>query len=169
MSALIGCVPGFRQAIYDAIIGWYDKFFSVRYESPLGQEKETLPEENTNKNEQNVVPTFIAEARKPTNLPEGVLEDIVLKSNAKVIIDYYVGEELLFSFTQFVLEPFDKYIDNEDMNVTYAKINGNDATVIEYKSQEEKCILWNDKEYTYQISSNTLAINELIEYANSVK
>ncbi|MBR2354050.1 MAG: DUF4367 domain-containing protein [Clostridia bacterium] len=166
-GVLIGCVPRLRQAIYDAIVGWYDKYFTVSFESPSGQEQESAADENLA--EEKVAPTYIEEPRKPTNLPEGVWEDEVIHSNAKIIIDYYVGEDYLFSFTQFLLKPFDKYVDNEEMDVTYTEINGFEATVIEYQYKDEICILWNDGEYAYQISSNTLGAEALIQYASSVK
>ena len=166
-GVLIGCVPRLRQAIYDAIMGWYDKYFTVSFDSPSGQEQESAADENLA--EEKVAPTYIEEPRKPTNLPEGAWEDFVVDSSAKIIIDYYVGEEYLFSFTQFLLKPSDKYVDNEEMKVTYTMINGHEATVIEYNFRDERCILWNDGEYAYQIFSNTLSAEALIQYASSVK
>ena len=166
-GVLIGCVPRLRQAIYDAIVGWYDKYFTVSFESPSGQEQESAADENLEG--EMIAPTYIAERRKPTNLPEGVWEDCVVNNSIKNIIDYYVGEKYLFSFTQFVLKPSDKYVDNEEMDVTYTEINGYEATVIAYKNKDEICILWNDGEYSYQIFSNVLNIDDLIRYASSVK
>ena len=167
LCVLIGCVPRLRQAIYDAIVGWYEKYFTVSYESPSGEPQETAADELLE--EETDAPTYIEEPRKPTNLPEDVWEDEVVRSNIKIIIDYYVGEEHLFSFTQFVLSPFDKYVDNEEMEVTDTEINGHDAAVIEYKNKDEKFIFWNDGEYAYQIFSNILSTEELIQYASNVK
>ena len=167
LGVLIGCVPRLRQAIYDAIVGWYEKFFTVSFESPDGQEQENAADEKTD--EAKAAPTYIMEHRKPTALPEDALEDVIVHSNIKMSIDYYVGEEYLFSFTQFLLKPFEKYVDNEEMDVTYTEINGYEATVIEYKFKDEICILWNDGEYAYQIFSNTLSVQELMKYAVSVK
>lgn len=168
MAILIGCVPGLRQAIYDAIFGWHDEYFSLRYESPTGQEKETSPETEW-VNEEIVAPSYIKETRKPTDLPEGVWEDIIVKSNAKVSIDYYYGEEYLFSFTQFVLDPSDKWVDNEEVDVTYTYINGNDATIAECTNKKEINILWSDGEYSYQIFSTECDVEALLKYAESVK
>lgn len=164
---LIGCVPRLRQAIYDAIVGWYDKYFTVSYESPSGQKQESAADENLE--ESKVAPTYIVKPRKPTDLPEGAWEDYVIDSTAKISIDYYVGEEHLFSFTQFLLKPFEKYVDNEEMEVTYTEINGYEATVIAYKYKDERYILWNDGEYAYQIFSTTLSVDDLIRYAAGVK
>ncbi len=165
VALLIGCVPGLGRAIYDAIVGWYEQYFTVRYESPFGQEKET---ESENEGEI-IAPKVIEEVRKPTALPEGVWEDIVVDNDARVIIDYYIGEEHLFSFTQFVLKPHDKYVDNEEMDVTYAYINGNYATIAEYVNKKEINILWSDGEYSYHIFSTRCDVEALLEYAASVK
>ena len=163
LAVLVSCVPGLRQAIYDAVTVWCEDYFAIRYESEDGEEKET------DENEENEVPTYIKEFHKPTNLPDDVWEDVILQGNTKLCIDYYVNEECLFSFTQFILDPNYKYIDNEDMIVTSIKFNENVATVIEYQTKPEKCIVWNDGKYAYQILSNTLGIVELIEYAKNVE
>ena len=165
IALLIGCVPGWKEAIYDAIVGWYEQYFTVRYETPSGQEKET----ETESAGEIVVPKVIEEVRKPTALPEGVWEDEVVNTNAKLSIDYYIGEEHLFSFTQFLLKPHDKYVDSEDIVITYTYINGNYATIVDYVNKNETNILWSDGEYSYHIFSTRCDINTLLEYAKSVK
>ena len=164
---LIGCVPGLRRAIFDAIFGWYEDYLTVRYESPSGLERETETETETEA--AIVAPTYIAEIRKPRDLPEGVWEDVIIQNTTKSMIDYYIGEQYLFSFSQFILDPIEKYIDNEGTKISYVDIKGHTATVVEYGNQTEVCIIWNDREYAYQIVSNTLSVDELIEYAKSVE
>lgn len=168
---LIGCVPRWRQAIYEAIVKWYDDCFTVRYEDHNGKAAETRNTEVsvTDPEEVIVVPTHIEEIRKPTGLPEGVWEDVVLQNYAMISTDYYFNEEYLFSFTQRLLEPNDNRVDNEEVNVTYIKINGNDATAVEYVNKEERYILWNDGEYSYYIVSTECNFETLIGYAESVK
>ena len=75
----------------------------------------------------------------------------------------------LFSFSQMLLKPNDNLIDNEDVHVTYVKINSNDATVVESVYEREIYIFWNDGEYSYQIFSTECDIEALIKYAESVK
>ncbi len=164
---MIGCVPEWREAIFGAIVEWYDNCFAVRFETPGGSEPETEPADTNDG--QPTAPTSIEEMRKPTNLPEGVWEDILAQNSAVVNIDYYFNEEYLFSFSQSILEPNDNYVDNEDMDVTYIKINSNDATVVEYVSKDEIIILWSDSEYSYYIASTECDLETLIGYAESVK
>ena len=103
------------------------------------------------------------------DLPEGFWEDVILQTSSVNNIDYYFNEEYLFSFTQYPLKPSDNYVDNEDVDVKYIKINGNDATTIEYLNKEERYILWSDGEYSYYIVSTECDIETLIGYAESVK
>lgn len=170
MSLLIGCVPKLREAIYNAIVEWYNECFSVRYEDPDGKEKETgYEEESTTEAESVVAPTYIKNVRKPSDLPEGVWEDVIIENNTQITIDYYMGDEYLFSFIQVVMKPNDKYVDNDEVNVKYIDINGNNATVIEYIDKKEISIIWSDSEYSYQIFSTECDLPTLIEYAKSVK
>lgn len=172
--ALIGCVPKWREAIYGAIVRWYEDCFTVSYEEPDGKPKETtyfeeIEETTSNTDSIKDSPTYIEEIRKPTGLPEGAWEDFVLQNNTTISIDYYFNEEYLFSFTQRLLKPNDNFVDNEDVNVTYIKINGNDATVVEYVNKKEIYVLWSDTEYSYYIISTECDLEALIEYAESVK
>ena len=170
MSLLIGCVPRIREAIYNAIVEWYNDYFSVRYEDPDGLEKETgHEEESTTEAESVAAPTYIVSVRKPTNLPEGVWEDVIVENNTQIMVDYYIGDEYLFSFTQSLLKPIDKYVDTEDVDITHVEINGYDATVAEYLDKKEIYVLWNDSEYSYHIFSTECDLDTLIEYAKSVK
>lgn len=161
LAVLIGCVPGLRQAIYDAVIEWYDEYLSIRFEGPGIPEKET--EEN------GTPPTCIEEHHKPTNLPEGVWEDVILNKNTQISIDYYNGEKYLFSFSQSLLGSNSISVDNEGATITYADINGNSAIVIENKTTNVVSIIWNDKEYVYLLTTEILELEELMQYAKSVE
>ena len=167
VCVLIGCVPGLRRAIFDAVFGWYEEYFTVRYEDPSGLERETEIETETEA--VIVAPTYIAEIRKPRDLSEGVWEDVVLQNTAKNMIDYYIGEQYLFSFSQFVIKPSDKYVDNEGTKVSYVDINGHAATVVEYTDKNEVNILWSDEEYSYHIFTTECDVETLLEYAKSVE
>ena len=162
-GVLSSCVPGWREAIRDAIISLYDNYFTVYFDPPSGQEKETDPPQTV------VVPTYIEEIRMPTGLSDDTWSETVVNSHAKFSCDYYIGEEYLFSFTQFLLKPNDKYVDNEDVDITYTNINGHEAMIINYVNKEETCIIWSDGEYSYQVFSSQCDIDTLLKYAKSVK
>ena len=169
---LIGCVPGLRKAIYDAIVGWYNEYFTVRYENPDGYEKETRhsgPLETESAAVEMIAPTYIEEVRKPSNLPDGVWEDVISQNNTQITIDYYIGEEYLFSYTQMVLKVNDKYIDNDEVSIRPIDINGNDGTVIEYTEKNELNIIWSDNVYSYHIFSTECDLETLLKYAERVE
>lgn len=168
---LIGCVPRLRQAIYAAIVEWYDDYFAVRYEDPDGKGKETLYEEEsiTEIEFAEEAPEYIKNVHKPSNLPEGSWEDVIVESATRIIVDYYCGDEYLFSFTQGVLNSSENYVDNEEVDVKYISINGNDATVVESKNKKEIYLFWNDFEYSYYIFSTECDIDTLKQYAQSVE
>ena len=169
---LIGCVPKWREAIFRAIVEWYDDCFAVSYEDPNGQAKETgyegEPAADTGDDIIDV-PTYIEEVRKPRDMPDGVWEDIILQTTSRINIDYYINEEYIFSFTQRILAQNEIYIDNEEVNITQIKINGNDATVVDHINKKEIYILWNDGEYSYHIFATEYDLETLIGYAESVK
>lgn len=169
--ALIGCMPRLREAIFNAIVRWYESYVTVNYDSQDGLEMETgYKEEITDKIDNDVVaPIHIVNVRKPTNLPEGVWEDLVTQTRTRLNIDYYCNEDYLFSFSQMLLEPNDKRVDNEDVDVTHIKINGNDATIVESIYEREIYIFWNDGEYSYHMFSTVCDFETLIKYAESVK
>ena len=168
---LIGCVPGLRKAIFDAIVKWCDRFVTVCYDNEDSREKETgYEEESTSQIDDDLVaPTNIADIRKPRGLPEGVWEDLLLQNSVGLEIDYYCNEDYLFSFSQMLLKSNDKRVDNEAAEVTCVKINGNDGTVVEYVNKKEIIIFWCDGEYSYRIFSAECDLETLIKYAESVK
>lgn len=168
---MIGCVPKWRQAIYEAIVRWHDNCFAVRYEDPAGKEAETTYVEETTAPPDPIAdaPTHIMHERKPSDMPEGVWEDVVINNPTKITIDYYSGYEYQFTFIQTVLKPNDKYVDNENMDVTYIKINGHEATVVVNENKKDIDILWNDSQYSYHIFSTGCDLDTLLRYAESVK
>ena len=170
-GALIGCMPRLREAIFNAIVKWYDRFVTVSYDNEDDGEKETgFEEESTSQIDTDfVAPTYIEDERKPTDLPEGVWEDWVLQNSTMIEIDYYCNEDYLFSFSQMLLRPNDNRVDNEDADIAYIKINSNDGTVVEYANKKEIIIFWSDGEYSYRIFSAECDLETLIKYAESVK
>ena len=169
-GVLIGCVPGLRKAIFDAIVKWYESYVTVRYDNQEGQGEETGHEETTPQpNAALVAPTYIEDIRKPTDLPEGTWEDVLAKNSTTIYIDYYCNDDYLFSFSQMLLKPRDSRVDNEEIDVTYIKINDKDAMVVESLNESEINILWSDGEYSYSIASIVCDLETLTQYAKSVK
>ncbi|MBR7151126.1 MAG: DUF4367 domain-containing protein [Clostridia bacterium] len=188
-----------REAIWNAIVEWYEDYITVRFEDPSGvvgaddtteaPETTTSGVENTETTDDSTdteetgdnvetteppegivsPPAEIEEVRKPTYLPAGVEEEFIHKSFAGVFYEYYLGDDLAYLFNQMVLRENDKYVDSETAKVSAIEINGFMGTLVEYTEKEEIHIIWTDSEYVYRLTSSELDIEELIKVACSVE
>lgn len=188
-----------REAIWNAIIEWYDDYITIRFADPsgaVGADDTTEAPETTTSGVENTEtagdsadteetgdnvetteppegivspPIEIEEVRKPTYLPSGVEEEFIHKSFAGVVYEYYLGDDLAYLFNQMLLKNNDKYIDNETAKVMPIYINDNSGTLVEYSEKEEIHIIWTDSEYVYKLISWGYDKDELIKVACSVE
>lgn len=119
---------------------------------------------------ENVVtpPTTIEEVRKPTYIPEGVVEDVVLENNTNVIVDYYRGDDWVYSFMQELWTESDIGINNEGASLEYIMVNEHEAVFITLDDASEKFIVWNDGEYMYRLTFLAGSMEEMVAVAKSV-
>lgn len=173
----VAAIKPLRDAVIKAVVEWYDNYIMVSYNIPktdTNAEKSAEKADGAQSTEQSagasvVIPTLIEEIRKPTNLPEGVVEDMVISNNSTVIIDYYLDEELIYSFQQMLLDDNGLNIDNISAEVTNILINEYEAKIVEFVENGEKTIIWTDGEYLYEITSVMCEAEELKLVAESVK
>lgn len=170
-----------RNAVIDAIIEWRDEYLTIRYnvpESAYTEEEETteITTEDTSSSQELqtpaetiIPPESIEEVRKPTYVPEGVVEDVVIESYATILIDYYLNDNYVYSFTQETMSENVTYVDNDDTTVNQITINDCNVQVVENKADGLNFLIWNDGEYVYQISSYFYEMEQLIDIAESVK
>ena len=188
-----------REAIWNAIIEWYDDYITVRFEDPSGvvgaDDTTEVPETTTSGVEntettgdstdteetgdnietteppEGIVspPIEIEEVRKPTYIPAGVEEEFIHKSFAGAFYEYYIGNDLVYSFNQMLLNENNKYVDSETAKVTSIEINDFMGTLVEYSEKEETHIIWTDSEYVYKLISWGYDKDELIKVACSVE
>ena len=170
-------ISAIRDAIWRTIVEWYDNYISIRYESPEDDGKDNdstnqtdaSGEVTTDQTEVVSPPTEILEVRKPTYMPEGVVEDVVVSAKSMVMIDYYLGEELIYSFNQNILKTNDKYYDNKTAVVKDILVKENKAIVVTYEQTPEVYLIWNDGIYSYILVSITASLEDMIKIAESVK
>ena len=195
MFAALISVTAIREAIWKAIVEWHENYIVVRYESSNDKEYDKTPQEdiadNVNNNdvtnndvnentsfenveipsvEQPVVtpPTKIEEVRKPTYIMDGVVEDI-FQNKSQTVVDYYLEDVWLYSFTQRVLKDNNSYVDNEGAKIEEVNINSYTAKLITYLEKAEILLIWHDNEYMYVLRTNTIDATQLIEIALSIK
>ena len=104
---------------------------------------------------------------KPTYIPKGAEEEVVTNNKFMVIIDYYLGDDLILSFTQTPYNSKDKLFDNKASISREIDVNGYSAVILEFES-DGQAIIWTDGVYYYYIHSTILDINELMNAAISV-
>lgn len=180
----IMATPSLRNALFEAVIEWYEDYISIQYK-PVGEDtyKSNITDESTNMslidtigNESEIPvvpspPTKIEKVMKPTYIPEGFEEDMVVSNISVVVIDYYYGDDLVFYFQQILFQDNEKLFDNQSVIIRNTEINGNVASIVEYGSRGEKAIIWTDGIYYYQIYVYTehISEDELINIATSIK
>lgn len=143
-------VSAIRQAIWETIVEWYNGYFEVTVDD--GDE--------TTENE---TVTEIKEIHKPTVLPEGVEEEIVLNTERFVVIEYYAGDEWVASFNQKVIDETNfVHINSKNVKLSYQTIKGYHITMVEYENGDV-FMFWSDNVYFYTVEGYDFSIlNELI-------
>lgn len=175
----IMAISPMRKAIFEVVIEWYENYLTIRYEQTDkdvndagGGEGNEIKDNDENPPINDSVitpPTVIEEVRKPTALPQNVVEDIVMQNKTFVCIDYYESGELVYTFNQMSLEVRDIYLDNEGVILETVDINGNPGTVIQHTEFSGVSIVWSDGEYIYQMITQSKSLDELIHLCRSVQ
>ena len=145
-------VSAIRNAIWNTIVEWYDKYISIGY-------KPDHPES---------VPATIEEIRKPTLLPQGAEEEIITNTSVVYFSEYYSGDKCIMSFKQSVLDSEESYIDAELGTMQKIKIGNFEAVALIYQKNDSMKILWNDGVYKYDITGFNLELQTLILVSQSV-
>lgn len=194
----VGCIPAVREAVFKAFVEWHDDHFKVSFEPDNGNDPGLTPPAQTDAGTElptdtssepsdtsvsdapgtsvteppDVVvptpPTQIEVKRKPTALPQGVYEDILMDSEIGLTIDYYLDDEFVLSYSQKLMNTQAKY-DNVNTSITEIVLNGHCGILIEYQNNPIKFIEWTDGEYRYQIMSEVYGKDQLIALAESVR
>ena len=113
-------------------------------------------------------PSSIEVQRKPTALPQGIYEDVVVNSKTGLLIEYYQNDEFLFAYQQDLMD-VERTYDNTEVMLTEIRVNGYSGILIEYREEPLIIIEWTDAEYRYQILSEVYGKEELLAIAESVK
>ena len=180
----IMAMPDLREAVFDAVVEWYDNYISIRYEpvtydtqgadtttqSPDSSFKADSEDEGT----VSVVtpPARIEKVMKPTYIPKDFEEEVLISDISCFVIEYYKVNDLYYTYYQTIIDEHDKWFDNNNARITEITLNNETiATLIEYNDRENKYIIWNDGQYVYHIEvfKSSLSLEELIKIAESVQ
>ena len=93
-------IPNVRNAMFDAVVEWYENYVSVRFEAGGGDEPGGIASVDPDTTSASVTPpTKIEKIMKPTYVPQGAEEDIVLSNTIIVATDYYLGDDMVLSLS----------------------------------------------------------------------
>ena len=109
------------------------------------------------------------EIRKPTLLPQGAEEEIIVNNKTSYIVEYYVGDDLYLMFRQSLLDKGSTYIDRETATMEDIIIGNFDGMLITHEKNTDINIIWNDGEYRYTLTGYDIDSEFLIMIAQSVK
>lgn len=154
-------IPDLREAVSGAVVEWYKDCISVKFE-PDGLDIADAPASH------NSDAPVISDAKKPTHLPDGVTEKVVVNNEWRFVVNYYSGDKLLCNYRQEPLDDSEEYFDNTGIKISSIDIHGYTASLIEYSGDSAKIIIWNDGKYVYRITSYELSRGELIDMAESI-
>ncbi len=169
-------VPDIREAVFEAVVKWYDNYVAIRFEPNGGEKNEGtdqssvsgITDEPDSSHPAITPPTKIEKVMKPTYIPEGAEEDVVKNNKFMVIIDYYLGDDLILSFTQTLYNGKDKLFDNKAKISYDVEVNGYNAVALEFESSDN-AIIWTNGVYYYYVHSAIFDIDELKRIASSVR
>lgn len=154
-------VPDLRYAVNGAVVEWYAKCISIKFE-PNGAD---IADASANRNSNTMV---VSDVKKPTCLPDGVTEKVAVNNKWWFIVNYYSGDKVLCSYEQRSFTDSKMYFDNTGIKISSIDIHGYTAGLIEYSGHNAKIIIWTDGKYIYDITSFELSLGELIDMAESI-
>lgn len=165
MSAAFACVmsvSAVREAVWETIANWskslefQDDFVSIGYVCAADIEENAPPKE-------------IEQIKKPTLLPDGAEEYVLVDRKNMFSADYYIDDRQYVLFRQELFGQCVIKIDIENIRSTDFKINGSEAWLFTYENENCISLIWNDGDYIYSLESDSLGVYDLISIAQSVK
>lgn len=159
MFTLIACIPVLRDAVWDAILEWHEKYVTVDF-GPVEDNGDTGEKEDQ-------IPTYIQQYYEPTFYMENLEHEEIARNNAALAIEYFIGDDFYFLYTQGVLSNSIK-IDNNMLDMKTVNVNGNTAVLIITENDLENKLIWSDGQYLFSIYG-TLDEETIIKVAEIVK
>ncbi len=84
------------------------------------------------------------------------------------MIDYYLGDDLILSFTQTIYKRKEMLFDNNVKASCDIEVNGFKAVLLDSEANG-KTIIWTDGVYYYSVYLSSLDVEEMVSIASSVQ
>lgn len=146
-------VDAVREALWSTIVKWYEDYISVAYvvdDTP---------------------PMFIETKKELTAIPEDWTSEVKLDSKSMYYIQYSLGDDVLMTYKQKLLNADEDWIDNENSVIENIKIRNNNGNLITIFDKEFSYLMWNDGCYSYTISFDNSKIerDSVLKMAESLQ
>lgn len=150
--AMAMSVEAVREAFWNAVVEWFDKYISVVYEC------EADP------------PDVIEEYKEPQLVPVGAERVVVVKNDHYYMINYHFDNQFLFTYRQTLLDNEERYYDSNTGNTQDIYINNYKGNIIIEKDNKYS-LCWSDNNYIFEIISHnqSLCVAILLNIAESIK
>ena len=125
-------VEAIREAFWNAVVEWFDKYISVVYECKADP------------------PDVIEEYKEPQLVPVGAERVVKVKTDYSYIIEYKSSDDLILSYKQSLLNSQAHYYDQNFSGITEILINNRRGYLIDYYDNRY-CLCWSDTYYLYEI------------------
>ena len=151
MFAMAMSVDAVREAFWNAVVEWFDKYISVVYETEVDP------------------PDVIEEYKEPQLVPVGAERVVVVKNEYYQVINYYLDNTLVFNYKQSILDNRNHYYDQNIQNTEKLMINNYYGYFINFDNHRNS-LCWNCENYHYEIffHNKSLDIPLLISIAESL-
>ena len=137
--AMAMSVEAVREAFWNAVVEWFDKYISVVYECKADP------------------PDMIEEYKEPQLVPVGAERVVVVKNAQYYIVEYHIDNTLLITYKQSVLKPKKHYYDHNVSDIMEVFINHKIGYFINYYDYYSLC--WTDNAYYFEILSYSKPLN----------
>lgn len=150
--AMAMSVEAVREAFWNAVVEWFDKYISVVYECKADP------------------PDVIEEYKEPQLVPVGAERVVVVKNKYYYTTNYYTNNKLLFSFRQSLLDKRKHFYDHTLDNTLNIFINDNAGYITHYDNTYN-ILCWADTDYIYEIlfANRSIDLSLIINIAESLR
>lgn len=152
-------VSALRTAVLDAVVDFFDDYVKVGFGDAGATPVPT--------DEAPARPTSIEEVKHITDLPDGVVEEVVLKLKNVYKTKYSKDGVVLFTLVQETYKENEVLFDNIDVDALTVYVNNMEARKFRTEKGADS-LCWSDGEYIYTIICNSKEY-DMIKLAESVR
>ncbi|MBQ4510100.1 MAG: DUF4367 domain-containing protein [Clostridia bacterium] len=128
-------ISAVRNAIWNVVIEWYDEYIDIKHNDGTDDNNSKLDK--------------IEFINKPTVLPDGVEEEVIIENNTRAMYDYYVGDEYICSFTQGIKDE-DRKLQIDSEKTIFYTIDIDDKHIFVFDEADGSFkMYWTDQYYDY--------------------